>query len=105
MATIDPNRTGLVFAALNGAWHLFWSLLVAVGWAQRVVDFLFWIHFIHPVYVIEPFEPGRAALLVAVTATIGYGGGFCLAWLWNWFHRMNRGANDGLATAPDTAPR
>jgi hypothetical protein len=45
---------------------------VAVGWVQALIDFIFWLHFIKPVYVIEGFNVSTALLLVAVTATIGY---------------------------------
>jgi len=51
------------------------------------MDFLFWIHFIKPIYVIEPFAIGRAAILVLVTAGIGYITGFVFGKLWNRIHR------------------
>jgi hypothetical protein len=87
MTDINPNKAGLAVGALFGAWHLTWSLLVAFGLAQSLIDFLFWIHFIKPVYVIEPFEIGRAALLVAVTVAIGYVIGLVFAILWNRIQR------------------
>jgi Exopolysaccharide synthesis, ExoD len=37
--------------------HLLWVLLVASGWAQPLMDFVFWLHCIRPVYVIEGFDP------------------------------------------------
>ena len=60
------------------------------GVAQPLMDFLFWIHFIKPVYVIEPFVIGRAAILVLVTAGIGYITGFVFGKLWNRIHRSDR---------------
>jgi hypothetical protein len=86
MGSINPNKAGLVLGALLGAWHLTWSLLVALGWAQPLIDFIFWIHFIKPIYVIEPFEIARAAVLVLVTASIGYVTGFVFGLLWNRLH-------------------
>jgi hypothetical protein len=85
--TIYPHRTGLILAALLGTWHLLWSLLVALGWAQGLINFIFWIHFIRPVYIIENFEIGRALLLIAVTSAIGYSVGWSFAMLWNKFHK------------------
>ena len=87
MSTIRSNRAGLVFAALLGGYHLMWSLLVAVGWAQPFIDFVFRIHFIKPVYVIEPFNAGIALLLIAVTSAIGYVLGWGFGVLWNKVHK------------------
>ena len=87
MVTINPNRAALIIAILLGGWHLLWSVLVAVGWAQSLIDFIFWIHFIRPVYVIERFNIGIALLLIAVTAGIGYAIGWSFAVLWNKLHK------------------
>ncbi len=87
MNTIRPSRAGLVFAMLLGGYHLFWSLLVAIGWAQTLIDFIFRIHFIKPVYVIEQFNAGTALLLVAVTSALGYIVGWSFGVLWNRLHK------------------
>jgi hypothetical protein len=83
MQTFNPNKAGLVLGALIGGWHLLWSLLVAIGWAQVVIDFVLWMHFIKPVYVVEDFSPGRALILIVVTAAVGYGFGACFGLAWN----------------------
>jgi hypothetical protein len=83
---MHPNKAALVFALLLGGWHLLWALLVAAGWAQPLIDFIFRIHFIRPVYVIENFNIGTAFLLIAITAAIGYAIGFSLAISWNKLH-------------------
>ena len=87
MHAIDPNRTALVVGMLAGGWHFCWSALVALGWAQAIIDFVFWVHFIKPIYVIEPFEIARSAILIAVTAVLGAAVGYCFAALWNRIHR------------------
>ena len=87
MRTINANQAGLALGVFLGCWHLLWSLLVAFHWAQPLVDFLFWIHFIKPVYVIEAFHVGRAVILILVTSAIGYVSGLCFAVLWNRMHR------------------
>ena len=76
-------RTGSVLGLVLGGWHLCWSILVALGWAQPVVNFVFWMHFIKPIYVIEPFEIGRAVVLTLVTAAAGFVFGFLFALIWN----------------------
>ena len=80
---IGINRAGLILALLVGGLHLLWSLLVMSGFAQPFVDFVFWLHSIRPVYVIEPFEPIRAAALIAYAAVAGYVIGAAFAFLWN----------------------
>ena len=86
--TIGKARAGLALSGVLAGWHLAWSILVALGVAQAVVDFILWLHFIQPVYRIQPFELGRAALLVAVTAVIGFVLGAAFAALWNVTHRQ-----------------
>lgn len=95
MGIVNANRTGFVFAVLLGGWHLLWALFVAVGWAQAVINFVFWMHFINPVYVIQPFSFGIALTLIAVTSGLGYVIGYSLSYLWNWIHK---GASRGEAT-------
>jgi hypothetical protein len=59
-----------------------------MGWAQPVINFVFWIHFIRPIYVIEPFEILRAIILVLVTAGLGFVLGSTLAFAWNVLHKI-----------------
>jgi hypothetical protein len=80
-------KAGFVLGLVLGGWHLCWSILVVLGWAQSVIDFVFWMHFIKPVYVIEPFEIARAAILVVVAAGIGFIIGSAFAGVWNVLHR------------------
>lgn len=81
--TIDPTSAGLCLGTLTGACHLMWSLLVAVGWAQPLINFVFKLHFIEPVYRVTPFELGSATLLVVITTLSGFAFGYIFAQLWN----------------------
>ena len=74
-------------AILLGGIHLCWALLVATGVAQSLLDFVFWMHFIKPIYVIEPFEVARAGMLVAMTAGMGFLMGSIFALVWNALHK------------------
>lgn len=80
--TVSVNGAGLSLAFLFGGAHMLWAALVASGFGQRVVDLLFWLHFIRPAWQIEPFESGRAAVLIGLTSVIGYtlGAAFALVW-------------------------
>ncbi len=87
MEVVSANKTGLVFAVALGGWHTLWAVVVAFGWAQAVINFVFWMHFIKPIYMIGDFKLSTAVILVAVTAVFGYVMGYILAALWNWVHR------------------
>lgn len=86
---LNTQKAGCTLGLVLGGWHLAWSALVAMGVAQTVLDFLFWIHFISPAYTVEPFAIGRASVLVAATLAIGYVLGASFAALWNMVHRRN----------------
>jgi hypothetical protein len=72
---------------MMGLWHLSWLLLVAVGWAQRIVDFVFWVHFLKPPLIVEPFDVATALVLVTVTLFLGFVVGSIFALLWNRMHK------------------
>lgn len=82
----DKNKAGLVFGALLGGAHLVWSLLVMLGVAQALLDFILWAHMIHLAIVIGPFDLTASVTLVVMTAIIGYVLGYIGAWVWNRVH-------------------
>lgn len=71
MVKLSLAKSALVGAGLMGTLHAAWAALVASGYAQLVVDFIFRLHFIEPVYRIAAFDLRTASLLVGLTATIG----------------------------------
>ena len=86
MKQIHPLKAGLAFGLILGGFHLFWAILVALSFAQAVIDFIFWLHFVKPVYVIEPFSLGIAAGLVAMTFCCGFVGAYVFSLIWNRLH-------------------
>ena len=72
-------RAGFMVASVVGGWHLCWFILVALGVAQWMIDSVLWIYFVKPIYLVEPFDLGKAASLVVVMTTLGFGIGLALA--------------------------
>lgn len=84
---ISGHKVGLVLGGFIGGWHAVWSTLVLFGWAQAVINFVFWLHFLTPPYQVGAFVPWRAALLIVFTAAIGYCAGCIIGAVWNRVHR------------------
>src|SRR6185369_16080665 len=80
---IDPLKAGAALAGLSAISHAFWALLVAVGWAQPFMDFMFQLHFLQPLYFVGVFDFRLALLLVTCAAVGGFALGFIFAVLWN----------------------
>ena len=87
IGAMSVGKAGLALGGALAGWHLYWAILVAVGLAQVILDFVFWMHFIKPVYVVEPFEIGRAVILVLVTGAIGFFAGAGFGLIWNALHK------------------
>ena len=85
MNKANVNEVGLVIGSLMGLFHLVWALLVAIGVAQALMDFIFNVHMISNPYTILPFSVTKAIGLIIVTSIIGYIVGAVLGWLWNKF--------------------
>ena len=79
MNHLNPSKTGAALGILVGGIHLVWSILVAIGIAQPLVDFASRIHMVSSIVTVQPFDIGNAALLVVITAVIGYAIGFLFA--------------------------
>lgn len=84
---INPVKTALTVGAFVGGWHVVWSLLVAFGWAQPIIDFVLWMHMVSVPWVVKPFDFSASITLVVVTYVFGYIIGFIFARIWNRMHR------------------
>jgi hypothetical protein len=51
--------------------HFFWILLVALGIAQPLLDFIFKLHMLNSPLIVQAFDPALALGLVAITFMIG----------------------------------
>ena len=80
---INKNKTGLTFGFLMGFMHLFWSVLVALGIAQLLLNFILDVHMVNTSVTVMPFDLLKAVGLVVVTFVVGYIFGWLMAFFWN----------------------
>lgn len=87
MNHLNPVKTGLALGKLVGGIHLIWVILIALGWAQGLVNFSMWAHMVSPPVVVQAFDLSAAVTVVVVAAAVGYAVGYAFAKLSNWLHR------------------
>ena len=87
MHHINPSKAGVALGLLLGGFHLVWSVLVALGWAQAIYDFILWAHMVHLSFTVGPFDMSATVTLVIMTTVVGYVLGYCFALVWNRVHR------------------
>lgn len=83
MAQLSVGKSGLVGGSLLSILHATWSAIVAAGWAQWMIGWIFRLHFIDPPYRVTAFDLPTAAALIGITFVLGALGGVMLALIWN----------------------
>lgn len=84
---MNTHKVALALGFFAGLWHLAWSVLIAIGWAGPLLDFVFRMHSLNNPYIVQPFDLGRSIALVLITFVIGYGVGTVFATIWKSIHR------------------
>ena len=87
MNHLNPVKTGLAVGKLVGGVHLVWTILVALGWAQAIVNFSMWAHMVRMPFVVGLFDFSAAVTVIIVATIVGYVLGYVFAKIWNWLHR------------------
>lgn len=64
-------RVGLIGGCSLASLHLCWVLIVAFGWAQPFLDWIFKLHMLDSPFRVQAFNLGYAATLIAITFAIG----------------------------------
>lgn len=85
---VNPIKLGFAFGSLVAILHIGWVLVVAANFGQTLVDFALRIHFFTPNTAVEPFELGRALVLIAVAFSAAFIVGTLGGAIWNSFNRM-----------------
>lgn len=80
---INPCESGLAVGALFGGLHVVWSILIALGWAQALINFIFWAHMLRLPLAANPFDLSAAITLIVVSSFVGYVVGYAFASIWN----------------------
>ncbi len=78
-----PPEVGLYTGILIAAFHAIWASLVAFGFAQGILDFIYSIHFLNNPFQIQPFTISTALTLIVFTFVVGFVAGAAGTWLWN----------------------
>lgn len=84
--TLNRHKTGLTLGVFIGGWHLVWSALVALGFAQTLMNWSFAWHMLVNPFVVAPFNLTNAVILVVATGLVGYAAGYLFATVWNKVH-------------------
>lgn len=80
----NKNQLGLAFGGTLAIVHAVWSVIIALGYGQSLLDWIFGLHMISSGFAVMPFSFGRAITLVIFTFVVGYVIGWLLAAIWNW---------------------
>jgi hypothetical protein len=84
---MNKNKVALVFGSFLGLFHVVWGILVAMGLAQGLLDFIYNLHSLNNPLTVMPFDFMRTLGLVIVTFLVGYVFGYVFATLWNKLHK------------------
>ena len=87
MNRLRPMRTGGELALIAGVFHFCCAIMIAMGIAQPLLNWVFRLHMITPPYIVEEFAPLRAVGLVIYSSIMGFVTGAGFAWVWNRMHR------------------
>jgi len=80
---LNANKLGMTLGVFVAIWHLAWAVLVAVGFAQPAIDWVFPLHFIDMLISVTTFSWLTALILTIAGFIGGYVMGWIFAKLWN----------------------
>ena len=79
----EPKKFALALGSFAALAHLVWSIIVASGFAQSLVNWVMVLHMMNMVVTVGTFNLVTAAELVIVTFIVGYAVGYVFALVWN----------------------
>ena len=79
----NEHAVGLTLGVVVGLMHLGWAIVVALGYAQGLLDWIYSLHFLDNPSTVTEFQMQKAVMLVIVTSLVGYVVGYVGTWVWN----------------------
>ena len=83
MGELNKNKVGMTVGIFVAAWHVVWALLVSIGVAQEMLDWVLPLHFVGLAVPLIDFSWLNALILVIAAFIGGYIIGWLFAALWN----------------------
>ena len=84
---MNNNKVGLILGSFMGLFHLVWGILVALGMAQGLLDFVYNLHSLNNPFTVMPFNFMSTVGLIIFTFIVGYVFGYVFAMIWNKIHQ------------------
>lgn len=85
---LNQHKAGFTLGLFFSGMHAVWSILVALGFAQTLMNWSLSLHMMSSNAIsIAPFSLTNAVTLIIVTGIIGYVLGYAFATLWNKIHK------------------
>jgi hypothetical protein len=76
-------HNGIVGGLCLSSLHLIWIILIFLGWAQPLMDFVFKLHMLNSPFQVQHFNLVLAAGLLILTFTVGAFGGLIFSFFSN----------------------
>ncbi len=64
-------RTSIISGLCLASLHVCWVILIALGLAQPLLDFIFKLHMLSAPFQVQTFDPMLALELISITFLIG----------------------------------
>jgi hypothetical protein len=83
----NEKKIALTVGLFAGVVHLIWTLFIIIGFAQPLLNFIFWVHMVDNPYIVTGFTFSQSIMLIIATFAVGYIAGLIFAKVWNAIHK------------------
>ena len=85
MSKVSEKQVALTLGSFAALVHLVWSIFIAAGIGQALVDWIIGLHMVSFQFTVGAFNLVTAITLIVVTFVLGSLIGYVLATIWNKF--------------------